>query len=151
MQNAELLPAEKTALQLCRGTRRLLWSLGYASLAEFPLANGRRADVMAVTASGEIAIVEIKSSIVDFRTDQKWPDYRAYCDSFFFAVGDDFPRDMIPETCGLIVADGFGAAIVRGSPVERLAGSRRKSLIHSFGQLAAMRLHRVEDPNLGAG
>lgn len=152
MQNAEGLPAARAvAVQLCRGTRRLLWSLGYASLAEFPLANGRRADILAVTGSGEIAIVEIKSSIVDFKTDQKWPDYRAYCDSFFFAVGDDFPRDMIPESCGLIVADGFGAAIVRGAPVDRLAAARRKSLIHSFGQLAAARLHRIEDPNLGAG
>jgi hypothetical protein len=142
---------EATAARLCRGTRRLLWSLGYATLPEFPLANGRRADIMAVTGAGEIAIVEIKSSVVDFRTDQKWPEYRAWCDSFFFAVGDAFPRALIPDACGLIVSDGFGAAIVRGSPVERLAGARRKSLVHSFGQLAAMRLHRLEDPNLGIG
>jgi hypothetical protein len=146
-----LLAREAVAARLCRGARRLLWSLGYASLPEFPLANGRRADILAVASGGDIAIVEIKSSVIDFRTDQKWPEYRAYCDAFFFAVSDDFPRALIPEECGLIIADGFGAAIVRGSPVERIAGSRRKQLVGSFGQLAASRLHRLEDPNLGSG
>ena len=140
---------EPTAPRLCRGVRRLLWSLGYATLPEFPLANGRRADIFALTRGAEIAIIEIKSSIVDFRTDQKWPEYRAYCDAFFFAVGDDFPRALIPESCGLIVADAFGAAILRGSPIERLPGARRKSLVTTFGQLAASRLHRLEDPMLG--
>lgn len=140
---------EPVALRLCRGVRRMLWGLGYASLAEFPLANGRRADIFGVTRGCEIAIVEIKSSIVDFRTDQKWPEYRAYCDAFFFAVSDEFPRALIPESCGLIIADPFGAAIVRGAPVERLAGARRKSLVATFGQLAAGRLHRLEDPMLG--
>jgi hypothetical protein len=152
MRNSEQpVIAEPAAARLCRGTRRLLWSLGYSSLPEFPLASGRRADIIAVTGAGEIAIVEIKSSVVDFRTDQKWPEYRVWCDSFFFAVADDFPRALIPEECGLIVADGFGAAIVRGSPIARLPGARRKSLIRAFGQLAAMRLHRLEDPNLGVG
>jgi hypothetical protein len=125
--------------------------LGYASVAEFPLTNGRRADVFAITPGCDIAIVEIKSSINDFRTDQKWPEYRLFCDAFFFAVGDDFPQALIPETCGLIIADGFGGAILRGSPVERVAGARRKSLLNAFGQIAASRLHRLQDPMLGNG
>jgi hypothetical protein len=140
---------EATARRLCRGARRLLWSLGYASITEFPLANGRRADIFAVTGGADITIVEIKSSITDFRTDHKWPEYLGYCDNFYFAVGEDFPRALIPESCGLIIADGFGAAIVRGSPVERLPSARRKSLLGTFGQLAASRLHRLEDPMLG--
>jgi hypothetical protein len=128
-----------------------MWSLGYASLPEFPLANGRRADILAVTGGGDIAIVEVKSSVVDFRTDQKWSEYRAFCDVFYFAVGDDFPRALIPEHCGLIVADGFSAAVIRGAPVDRVGSARRKSLIQSFGQLAALRLHRLDDPNLATG
>jgi hypothetical protein len=152
MLNAETALSESpTALRLCRGVRRMLWMLGYASLPEFPLANGRRADVFGVTRGSEIVIVEIKSSIADFRSDQKWPDYRDFCDSFFFAVDDSFPSELIPESCGLILADAFGAEIVRGAPVERLAGARRKSLVSAFGQLAAGRLHRMEDPMLGAG
>jgi hypothetical protein len=140
---------ERIAQRLCRGVRRLLWGQRYASITEFPLANGRRADIFGVTDGGEIAIVEVKSSIVDFRTDQKWPEYRGYCDTFYFAVGEDFPQELIPGHCGLIVADAFGAAVIRRSPVEKLLTPRRKTLIHSFGQLAAARLHRLEDPMLG--
>lgn len=140
---------EAVAEQLRRGVRRLLWGRGFATLAEFPLANGRRADVFGVTGDNETIIVEIKSSIADFRSDRKWPEYRAYCDAFYFAVGDRFPRDLIPEECGLIIADGFGAAVTRESPVEKLAGARRKSLVTAFAHLAAGRLHRLEDPMLG--
>jgi len=140
---------EAVAARLCRGARRLLWSLGYASVTEFPLANGRRADIFGVTPKGEVAIVEVKSSLVDFRTDRKWPEYRGYCDEFFFAVGEEFPRALIPKSCGLIIADGFGAAILRNSSVERLAPARRKALLGNFAQLAAARLHRLEDPMLG--
>jgi hypothetical protein len=140
---------ERVAHRLCRGAHRLLWAQRYASVLEFPLANGRRADIFAITGGGDIAIVEVKSSIVDFKTDQKWPEYRAYCDYFYFAVGEDFPRDLIPDHCGLIVADAFGAALIRPSPVEKLSTPRRKTLIQSFGQLAAARLHRLEDPLLG--
>jgi hypothetical protein len=150
MSDIAIYPAqEAVALRLCRGARRLLWSLGYASVTEFPLANGRRADVFGVAKGSEIVIVEVKSSITDFRTDQKWPEYRAWCDTFFFAVGEEFPRALIPETCGLIVADGFGAAIMRGSPIERLTGARRRSLLGDFARIAASRLHRLEDPMLG--
>jgi len=140
---------ERVAQRLCRGVRRLLWGQRYASITEFPLANGRRADIFGVTDGCDIAIVEVKSSIVDFRTDQKWPEYRAFCDEFYFAVGEDFPQELIPDHCGLIVADAFSAAVIRPSPVEKLATPRRKTLIHSFGQLAAARLHRLEDPMLG--
>lgn len=150
MLNA-ILSEAPVAQQLCRGVRRMLWSLGYASLAEFPLANGRRADIFGITRGSEIVIVEIKSSVADFRSDQKWPEYREFCDAFFFAVGDAFPAELIPDHCGLILADGFGAEIIRGSSIERLAGARRKALVSAFGQLAAGRLHRMEDPMLGAG
>jgi hypothetical protein len=145
----DCLAEQRTSARLCRGARRLLWGQRYATLTEFPLANGRRADIFGVTDGCDIVIVEIKSSIVDFKTDQKWPEYRAFCDSYYFAVGIDFPQELIPDHCGLIVGDAFGAAIIRPSPVEKLAAPRRKTLIHSFGQLAAARLHRLEDPMLG--
>ena len=140
---------ERTAHRICRGVRRLLWTQRYASITEFPLANGRRADIFGVTDACEIVIVEVKSSIVDFKTDQKWHEYRGFCDEYYFAVGEDFPHELIPDHCGLIVGDAFGAAVIRPSPVEKLPTPRRKTLIHRFGQLAAARLHRLEDPMLG--
>ncbi|MCL4714716.1 MAG: DNA repair protein MmcB-related protein [Alphaproteobacteria bacterium] len=124
---------------LARGVTRLLSDHGLASLLEVPLANGRRADVMALTAKGEIWIVETKSCLADYAVDLKWPDYIEYCDRFFFAVTESFPLELIPEEVGLIVADGFGGAVLRDSPVRPLAGARRKAVTLHFARLAAFR------------
>lgn len=118
----------------------MLRDYGLASILEVPLANGRRADLMGLTGAGEIWIVETKSCVEDFTVDQKWPDYREYCDRFFFAVNEDFPRELIPQDVGLIVADGFGGAILREAPLQSLAGARRKAVTLLFARLAAMRL-----------
>lgn len=131
---------EITAL-LTRGVSRVLWNHGLAPLLEVPLANGRRADVMGLAGQGEIWIVETKSCVEDFTVDQKWPDYRDYCDRFFFGVTEAFPQELIPEDVGLIVADGFGGAILRGSSLKPLVGARRKSVTLLFARLAAQRLN----------
>jgi len=148
MTGTSLARPEATA-RITRGVRRALSGLGYASVVEFPLASGRRADVMAVNDGGEIVIVEVKSSIEDFRADQKWPDYQAWCDGFWFAVGPDFPAELIPEDCGLLIADAYGAVVRREAPVNRLNAARRKSLLTALALCAAGRLHRIEDPAAG--
>jgi hypothetical protein len=122
-----------------RGAARLLTALGYAPLAEVTLPNGRRADLMALGPKGELFIVEVKSGIEDFRVDVKWPEYLPYCDAFAFAVSPEFPREILPDEPGLIVADGFGGAVLREAPVAPLAGARRKALTLAFGRLAALR------------
>ena len=65
-----------------------------------PLANGRRADVLGVGPKGEIWIVEIKSSLIDFQVDRKWPDYKEFCDRFFFAKPPELDPDIFPPTRG---------------------------------------------------
>jgi hypothetical protein len=135
-------------LQITRGVRRALAALGQASVTEFILRTGHRADVFAIDAKGAITIVEVKSSIADFRADRKWEAYGEFCDRFYFAVGDDFPVELIPDGCGLIVADAYDATILREAPATPLAGARRKMLTLRFGQVAAARLHRLEDPVL---
>ena len=133
---------DTTAL-LARGVTRMLSEHGLAPILEVPLANGRRADVMAITASGEVWIVETKSCEADYACDAKWPDYVEYCDRFFFGVAEEFPRDLIPEEAGLIVADGFGGAILRESPLRPLVGARRKAVTLLFARLAALRLTQI--------
>ena len=113
--------------------------LGYAPLLEAPLPNGRRADVMALGPRGELVIVEVKSSLEDFRSDQKWREYQPYCDAFYFAVAPEFPRAVLPEGPGLIVADGFGGAILAEASLTPLAGARRKALTLAFARLSAFR------------
>jgi hypothetical protein len=136
----------QTALQVQRGVRRLFAQLGHATLPEFTLASGRRADVIALAPSGLITIVEIKSCVADFRADRKWADYQDFCDRFFFAVPDSMPLQILPEDRGLIVADGFGAAIMRESPHHPLVGARRKAVTLRFAHGAASALHALADP-----
>ena len=139
-------PQSDVAAAVTRGVRRMLAERGLRGLVEFPLANGRRADVMALADDGEVTIVEVKSGPVDYKTDQKWPEYLDYCDRFYYAVEAGFPVELIPPHCGLIIADAFGAEIIRPSPLAKLAGARRKALTLRVAQVAMARLHRVEDP-----
>lgn len=151
MTDVPALPANEPLIAqlLARGTCRALGQLGYSALVEFPLANGRRADILALSQSGEFIIVEIKSSIADFRSDRKWAFYREYADRLYFAVANEFPAALIPEECGLIVADGFGAAIIRDGDPSPLASARRRALTLRFARLAASRLRRHLDPQPG--
>ena len=119
---------------------------GFASLPEVSLANGRRADLLAVGDKGEIWIVEIKSCLEDFRSDGKWPEYREFCDRLFFAVNGDFPREILPADTGHIVADRFGAEIIQSAPHHPLAAARRKALTLKLVRVAALRLNLIADP-----
>jgi hypothetical protein len=136
-----------TALAVARGTTRLLHSLGFSVVAELPLASGRRADLVALGAGGEVWIVEVKSSVADFRADQKWIDYRLHCDRLFFATTLEVPCEIFPPDTGLIVADAFGASIVCEAPEHRLHSATRKSVLLAFARTAALRLSALADPD----
>ena len=128
------------AAEIARGVLRLMHDYGFAGVTEMTLANGRRADVAAIGPGGDISIIEIKSSVADFKSDQKWPEYRPFCDRIYFAVGANFPTALIPEDTGLIIADAYGGAIIREPDYDKLAGARRKAVTLRFARLAAARL-----------
>jgi hypothetical protein len=136
----------ETALKIARGTARLLHAHGYCVVSELPLASGRRADLAALGPGGDIWIVEIKSSIADFRADQKWMDYRLHCDRLFFATTVEVPCDIFPKDTGLIVADAFGAQIVCEAPEHRLHAATRRSMMLAMARAAAFRLQSLADP-----
>lgn len=140
MDDAGPLSRPDVTALLARGVTRLLLDHGLAPALEVPLANGRRADIMALTPQGEVWIVETKSCLADYACDEKWPDYLEYCDRFFFGVTEEFPHDLIPEDAGLIVADAFNGAVLRDSPVRPLVGARRKAVTLMFARLVAQRL-----------
>lgn len=136
------------ALEVQRGAVRLLSQLGYSCLTELPLPNGRRADIVAVSAAGDIWIVEIKSCLADFRADTKWTEYREYCDRLLFAVMPDFPQDVLDPSTGLILADRYGGEILRPAQEERLSAGRRKAMTLRIARAAAFRLSLAVDPAL---
>jgi hypothetical protein len=136
----------ETALAVQRGVARLLRAMNYAHQFEFTLDSGRRADVIALGPKGSIIIVEIKSSLEDFRSDGKWPEYRDYCDQLFFAIPQSMDPEIMPGDTGLIIADQWGAEIIRPAPDTGLHASRRKAVTLSFARTAAQRLHSLVDP-----
>lgn len=137
------------AAELQRGVCRALRARGLSVVTELPLANGRRADVVALSQCGDLTIVEIKSCLLDYQTDGKWQDYLPFCDRLFFAVAAEFPAEVIPDAAGLILADRYGAEIVRQSAEVRLSAARRKSMMLAFARAAALRLQLQLDPNCG--
>jgi len=137
----------ETALAVARGAARLLHAHGRCVVSELPLPSGRRADLVALDSGGEIWIVEIKSSVADFRADQKWQDYRAHCDRLFFATCVEVPREIFPPDTGLIMADSYGAQMICEAPEHRLAAATRKSMMLLFARAAALRLQSLADPN----
>lgn len=146
LQLQQSLPSPvPAATRIVRGVVRLLANLDYRSLVEFPLPDGRRADVAALDPSGGFAIVEVKSSVADFRADGKWHLYRCYCDLFFFAVSPDFPRQLLPEDTGVIVSDRFEGAVLRPAPSMALNPARRRALTLRFARIAAARLAALSD------
>jgi hypothetical protein len=139
----------EAAAALQRGVCRTFRALGYSVLTELPLANGRRADVVGLSPSGDVLIVEIKSCLIDYRTDGKWHEYLDYCDRLYFAVATDFPCEVIPDEAGLILADRYGAELVREPVEERLPAARRKAMMLCFARAAALRLQHHLDPGCG--
>ena len=132
------------ALMVRRGVQRLFSDLRLSMVPELTLASGRRADLVALGGTGEIWIVEIKSSIEDFRSDHKWPDYRRHCDRLFFATHSGVPADLFPRDCGLIIADDWSGHLLREAPEHRLAAATRKAMLLRFACAAADRLLQAE-------
>jgi hypothetical protein len=136
----------ETATAIQRGVGRLLRSHNYTVLTEFTLASGRRADLIGLAPDGTLWIIEIKSSPEDFKADSKWPEYRDYCDRFSFAIPQSMEPDMMPGEAGLIVADQWGAEILREASLHPLHASRRRAVLIAFGRAGAQRLHGLWDP-----
>jgi hypothetical protein len=129
-----------------QGAARLLGQHGLAVLREVPLADGRRADLVGLAADGTITIVEVKSCARDFLSDGKWQDYLAWCDRFSFAVDSDFPLSLLPEEPGLIIADGWGGAVLRPPSSHPLAAARRRAMTLRLARLGALRAEAAADP-----
>ena len=132
------------AMVVRRGVQRLLMEMGASVIPEISLASGRRADLVALTRKGDIWIIEIKSSIEDFRVDRKWPEYRLYSDRFFFATHPEVPAGIFPDECGFILSDGYGAEILRDAPEHRLPPATRKALMLRIARAGAARLTAAE-------
>jgi hypothetical protein len=147
-RSVQLMDSAAITASVTRGVCRWLADLGYAALTEFKLGNGRRTDIVGLSATGTLVMIEVKSTVADFRADDKWLDYVPYCDGFSFAVPEHFPIRIIPESCGILVADRHGATVIRPAIHHRLHPSRRKALTLRFAHSAGERLLAMTDPRI---
>ena len=143
---------EREALGVARGIARLFARNDIWCVPEMPLKGGRRADLMGIDARGGVIIVKIKVSRADLLGDAKWPDYLDHCDRFFWGLAAHLDRSVMetdafrPEACGLIVADGYDAEILRPAPLLPLAAARRKVEVERLARAALRRLTVLGDP-----
>lgn len=145
---------ERTALAVARGICRLFARNDIWCLPEMPLRSNRRADLMGIDAKGRVIIVEIKVSKADLMGDAKWSDYLGHCDRFYWGLAHHLDRACMeteafrPDRCGLIVADGYDAEILRPAPEVPLAAARRKVEVERLARTAMRRHLSLADPNL---
>lgn len=143
------------AADVVRGVSRLFLRHDLFAVAEVPLRNNRRADLMAIDAKGLITIVEIKVSRADLLGDNKWTDYLDFCDRYFWAVPQGFDvrlfdrEGLNPDSAGLIVADRYDGAIVREAMTVPLAAARRKVEHLRLARMAARRLLTLQAADEG--
>lgn len=142
--DVDLQPGQK----LARGVARHLRSHNFVSVEEFVPTRGLRVDVLGLGPKGELWVIECKSSRADFQTDNKWQGYLEWCDRYFWAVDVDFPTELLPPESGLIIADSYGAEIIRMPDETKLAPARRKVMVQKFATHAARRLQALRDPGL---
>ena len=148
----DLKAAQAVARRICRlFARNDIWCL-----AEMPLRSSRRADLMGIDPRGQLVIVEIKVSRADLLGDGKWTDYLAHCDRFYWGLAPHLDRAcleeaaFLPERCGLIVADGYDAEILRPAATVPLAAARRKAETERLARTALRRQLALLDPQLAA-
>ena len=108
------------AADVARGVIRMLLRHDLTAMTEVPLDGGRRADLMAVDARGQIVIVEIKVSRADLLGDGKWPDYLGHCDRYFWAVPAGFDCQPLDDPAFLPARIGYARAAEMAMLGERV-------------------------------
>lgn len=148
MSNASATPKDKRitnyfpAAIITKAVANFFHEMGDATMSEFTLKTGRRVDLIALSRSQQVTIVEVKSSLADFSSDKKWQNYLDWADQFYFAVAENFPVERLADKmrCGILITDGFDMHILREAPLRKLPTQRRTHLIRRLAFAAMMRL-----------
>lgn len=67
-----------------------------------------RADVLVLAMNGHTVVVEVKSSVADFRTDKKMHLYLDYCNQFYLAI----PKSVYDKVKDSYAIEGGGVFIM---------------------------------------
>jgi hypothetical protein len=113
-------PRAQTAEALKKAVSFMFFKYGYSMTTELGILKWgrRRADVIGNKIGGDLVLIEVKSSVADFRTDNKWTEYLPYADRVYLAFTKEVARKIhdnpelkarIPKRVGVLVlgSDGY--------------------------------------------
>jgi hypothetical protein len=81
-----------------------------------------RADLIATNMGLYIILVEVKSSVADFRTDKKWHKYLPFSNKTYFAMAPEVyekVKDQIPKGIGIFLVYPSGHTKIKGRAHHR--------------------------------
>lgn len=107
-----------------------------------------RADVFSISMSGHVVIVEVKSSVQDFKSDKKFHLYVEYANKLYFAMPNtvyDKVKDQIPKNIGVFImtSDGEHIQQVKGAKEKEIS----KEIVFNLAIRAAFRTQSSTSKN----
>ncbi|QDH83400.1 hypothetical protein [Achromobacter phage Motura] len=94
-----------------------------------------RADILAMSMSQEIIVVEIKSSVADFRSDKKMHLYLDYCNKAYLACSLEVYKKIKAD-----IHPGFGVMIIGEKSVRVIKNAKRRDMDPEIRMGVIMRL-----------
>jgi len=95
-----------------------------------------RADVLALAMNGYVVIVEVKSSVADFRSDRKASQYLSYCNQGYIAL-----TSAVYEKVSTEIDPSFGVFIITNdlTKIRKVMKAKRRELDTSVSTSLAIR------------
>ena len=85
-----------------------------------------RADVFVLAMNGHVVVVEVKSSVADFRADKKMAGYMEYCNQFYLAL----PSAVYEKIKDRFTLQGAGVFVLSddGKSIVKVKAARNRDL-----------------------
>ncbi|MBY0123298.1 MmcB family DNA repair protein [Bacillus sp. S/N-304-OC-R1] len=137
----EFISAEHLKLHRDIQFKALKWLFkrGYTAVGDYPLPNGKKADIFAYNASSELLIIDVKVSQSDIWTDKKWADALAFCHDYYFLtpahLSNAAEEKAREGNCGQLIDAGESIRLVRPDSREGVKVEHQEELIFAAGQL----------------
>lgn len=112
-----------------------------------------RADILAMAMNGYMVVVEVKSSVADFRTDKKMEQYTRYCNQAYVACSAEVYakiKDKVLPNFGIIVVDGVRCYVAKKAQKRNVHHKTKLNLITRMAYRSAdATLHQRKSKTAG--
>jgi len=120
-----------------------LFKRGFVAVPDFPLPNGKKAEIFGFNES-QMAIIDIKVSKGDLLTDQTWKECLSYCHDFYFFIPAELielsEEKMDGTGCGILVDSEEGMRMLRPDTRKMRKIRQGEELKFAAGQLLSRKV-----------